>query len=171
MKLALTHIVVVILILICFPSLMGMGADILEWSALKFPDIALPNITTRDSQVSNSSSLTLTTTGDAEISADNTTAVQLTHATSGDTLVTEYKLTFDNVGGTTGVGTGEGGGDEWQLYNVFLTTGTEGDVTWVPDDNDVKVTLSVRASNYSGQLADAGDYSAAQTLTVFWVGP
>jgi len=44
-------------------------------------------------------------------------------------------------------------------------------VTHIPDDNDVQVTLYVRASNYTDQLADADDYSATQTLTVYWSGP
>ena len=40
----------------------------------------------------------------------------------------------------------------------------------VPDDNDVKVTLSVRAKNYTNQLANASEYTATQTLTVTWAG-
>ncbi|GAF68490.1 unnamed protein product, partial [marine sediment metagenome] len=151
--------------LIFLPILMGAE---MYWTSENFDPISLPNITSRNNQVSDSSSLILTTSGDAEISANNNVAAQLSCT---DTLVTEYKLTFDNVGGTTGIGTGEDGGSEWQLYSVFLTTGTEGNVTHVPDDNDVEVTLYVRASNNPDEVSDSDTYNATQTLTVTWVGP
>jgi hypothetical protein len=54
-------------------------------------------------------------------------------------------------------------------YDSFLITPAY--VTHIPDDNDVKVTLSVIVSNYAGELANAGTYTATQTLTVHWVGP
>lgn len=161
MKLALTHIIVVILILICFPLL--MGADFMYWSG-NFSPITLQNIGNRDQVRQGNSQITLFTSGDAEISADNSDAARLTKS-GGDSLYTEYKLEFD------GNGTSETGGSavDFTSYDSFLSSPAT--VTHIPDDNDVQVTLYVRASNYTGQLADAGDYSATQTLTVHWAGP
>jgi hypothetical protein len=141
-------------------------AEFMYWSGDFSPStIELANIANRTDAPEGSSQITLSTSGNAEISADNTTAAQLTYVTSGDKLVTEYKLTFDgdgdpNTGGET---------VNWTLHNNFLTTPSA--VTHFPGDDAVQVTLSVRASNYTGQLADAGDYSATQTLTVSWVVP
>ncbi len=161
MKLALTHIIVVILILVCFPLL--MGADFMYWSG-NFSPIALQNIENRDQVREGSSSTILFTSGDAEISADNTDATRLTEP-GGDSLYTEYKLEFD------GDGASKTGGStvDFTSYDSFLSSPVP--VTYVPDDSDVEVTLSVRVSNYTVQLANAGDYSATQTLTVSWFGP
>jgi len=137
--------------------------DFLHWEGFaNFGPIALENIGNRNQVREGSSSLSLTLNGNATISADNTAAAQLTHATSGDTLVTEYKLTFDgdgdpNTGGET---------VDWTPYNDFLTTPS--DVTYFTGDEDVEVTLHVRASNAAGTLADAGTYTATQTLTASW---
>ena len=160
MRLALTHIIVVILILLCFPLL--MGADFMYWRS-NFSPITLQNIGSRGQVSQGSSQVTLFTNGDAEISADNSTAAQLSSA--GDTLVTEYKLTFDGDGsGATG-----GTGTNYETYDRFLTTAAP--VTHVTGDDDVEVTVHVKASNYANDLADAGTYTATQTLTVHWVGP
>ena len=161
MKLALTHIIVVILILTCFPLL--IGADFMYWSG-NFAPITLENIGNREQVRQGTSQITLFTSGDAEISADNTDTARLTEP-GGDSLYTEYKLDFD------GDGISKTGGSmvDYTSYDTFLSSPAT--VTHIPDDNDVQVTLYVRASNYSGQLADAGDYSATQTLTVYWSGP
>jgi hypothetical protein len=98
-----------------------------------------------------------------EISADHSTEAQLSSA--GDTLVTEYRLTFDGDGSSK---TGRTDTD-YKTYDIFLTPAA--DVTYVADDNDVVVTLHVKASNYANDLANAGTYTAKQTLTVHWVGP
>ncbi len=142
----------------------GAGeSDFIHWAGFaNFGPIALGNIGNRDQVSQGSSSLSLTLNVNATISADNTAAAQLTHATSGDTLVTEYKLTFDgdgdpNTGGET---------VDWTPYNNFLTTPSA--VTYFTGDEDVEVTLYVRASNAAGTLADAGTYSATQTLTASW---
>jgi biopolymer transport protein ExbD len=134
-----------------------------------FAQIELPNISSQSQTPQSSATVTLYLSGNAQITADDTTAAQLSCAT--DTLVTEYKLTFDSAGGTTGVGTGGDGGTEWQSYDTFLKTGTEGDVTYVADDNDVQVTLWVKASNNADEVADSDTYNATQTLTISWVGP
>jgi hypothetical protein len=161
MKLRVPHIIVVILILLCLP--LFMGADFMYWSG-NFSPIALGNIGNRDQVCQGSSQVTLFTSGDAEISADNTDAARLAEP-GGDSLYTEYKLEFD------GDGVSKTGGStvDFTGYDLFLSSPAT--VTHIPDDNDVQVTLYVRASNYTGQMADAGNYSATQTLTVYWIGP
>jgi hypothetical protein len=162
MKLALTHIIVVILILLCLPLL--MGADFMYWDApKKFATIALANITNQGDRPEASQPLVLYTNVDAEISADTGTAAQLTHATSGDTLVTEYMLTDNGDGINTTGGTDQ---TVYTDYATFLSTAYA--ITHVADYNEVTVTLHVRASNSAGELADAGSYTAMQTLTVHW---
>ncbi len=162
MKLKVTHIIAaVILTLICFPLL--MGADFMYWDG-NFSPITLQNIGNRDQVREGNSQITLFTSGDAEISADNSDAARLTEP-GGDSLYTEYKLDFDG----DGVSKTGGSSVDFTSYDSFLSSPAT--VTHIPDDNDVEVTLYVRASNYSGQLADAGDYSATQTLTVYWSGP
>ena len=161
MKLRVTHIIVVILILTCFPLL--IGADFMYWSG-NFSPITLQNIGNRDHVREGNSQITLFTSGDVEISADNSDAARLTEP-GGDSLYTEYKLDFD------GDGVSKTGGStvDFASYDSFLSSPAT--VTHIPDDNDVEVALYVRASNYSGQLANAGDYSATQILTVHWSGP
>ena len=143
-----------------FCSSLLLGADYIEWIG-NFDPINLTTMDMQSSQPSGSSTISLLTSVHVSISADN--AAQLDSGT--DNLVTEYKLTFDDVGGTTGVDT-----PDWENYDVFLTIGTEGDVTYVPDDNEVEVTFYARASNPAGRVADAGSYSTTQTLTASWAG-
>lgn len=162
MKLTVPHIIAVVtLTLICFP--LFMGADFMYWDG-NFGPIALLNIQNRDQVREGSSYTILFTSGNAEISADNTDAARLTEP-GGDSLRTEYKLEFD------GDGVSKTGGPtvNFTSYDSFLSSPVS--VTHVPDYNDVKVTLSARASNYPEQLANAGTYTAIQTLTVHWVGP
>jgi hypothetical protein len=140
-----------------------LGQDFMYWED-DFEPIILDDLTARDGVSEGEAQIKLFTSGDAEISADNTDAARLTEP-GGDSLYTEYKLKFD------GNGTSKTGGSSvsFTSYDSFLSTPAY--VTHVPDDNDVKVTLSVKASNYDGQLANAGTYTATQTLTVHWVGP
>jgi len=160
MKLTVTHIAVsVSLALICSPMLV---ASIMIWSG-EFDPIVLQDIQSKDQVREGSSSAEIQTDGNAEISANNTTTAQLSSAT--DTLVTEYKLTFDG----DGVSTTGGSTVDFTSYDSFLSSPAP--VSYVADDDFVMVTLYVRATNYAGDLADAGTYSAAQTLTVHWVGP
>ena len=148
------------LIVLCSSSHL-VGEDYMEWVS-NFSDISLSAISSQSDQPSGSSTISLLTSGNAAISADN--AAQLTNGS--DDLITEYKLIFDDAGGTTGVDT-----PDWELYDVFLTVGNEGDITYVADDNEVDVTLWVRVSNPADRVADAGSYSVTQTLTASWVGP
>lgn len=161
MKLAVTYIIVVILVLICLPLL--TGADFMYWDG-DFSPIELLNIGNRSQVREGSSFIILFTSGNAEISADNSDAARLTEP-GGDSLYTEYKLEFD------GDGVSKTGGStvDFTSYDSFLSSPVS--VTYVPDYNDVQVTLSVRVSNYPNQLANASDYTATQTLTVSWVGP
>ncbi len=132
--------------------------EIIEWAAASFDTIAIANITNQGDTPSASESLVLYTNCDLDITADNTATAQLTKTT--DTLVTEYKLEYDGDGGTA---TG-GATVNWTEYDTFLS-GAGSAVTHVTLDGAVNVTLSARASNAAGTLADAGDYTATQTLT------
>ena len=161
MKLTATQtITFVCLALICSSVL--MSEDFMYWES-NFAPVVLADLTTQSQIESGSSNVTLFTNGDAEISADNTATAQLSYGT--DSLVTEYRLTFSGDGSSA---TG-GSTVDWTVYDSFLTTPAA--VTHVPDDNDVVVTLYVRASNYADDVADAGTYTATQTLTAHWVGP
>ncbi|MCK4283705.1 MAG: hypothetical protein KAX44_05260, partial [Candidatus Brocadiae bacterium] len=117
-------------------------------------------ITTRTDQPTGSSTATLLMDGDVEIFAENGVAARLN--AGGDFLTTEYKLEFDG-GPTTGPTV------DYTLYGSFLSDGVL--VTHVSGDNDVDVTLTVRASIPAGDVANAATYTATQTLTATWVGP
>ena len=160
MKLKLSSILIA-LILISLSTELLIGS-FMDWDS-NFGPIALPNIASREQISEGSSSANLSINGDVEISADNSAAAQLSSA--GDTLVTEYKLTFD---GRPPSKTGAPD-TTYQTYDQFLTTPVY--ITHKRHENDVVVTLHVRASNYANDVADAGTYSATQTLTVHWVGP
>jgi hypothetical protein len=137
--------------------------DSMYWVG-NFGPISLGHLTTQADIKTASSSTTLFTTGDCEISADHTVAARLS-GPAGCTLITEYKLEFDGDGsGKTGAAT-----VDFSTYDTFLASPLR--ITHVPYDDDVVITLSVRARNNPNNLADAGDYTAAQTLTVHWVGP
>ncbi len=124
----------------------------------------LSNITTRGAVSTGNATARLLLNGDAELSADNTTTAQLS-GPGGDTLITKYRLTFDGNGlGATGAG--EVG---YASYESFLNTPVL--ITHVGGDDDVQVTLYARAEHDAGNVANAGAYSATQTLTVSWVGP
>jgi len=165
-KLILGYILLVLVLIFVWSELL-MGADYMYWDApKKFATIALANITNQGDRPEASQPLVLYTNGDAEISADTGTAAQLKSA-SNDTLVTEYRLTFSGDG-TTKTGAAA---TSYQSYEQFLTPLHSVVITHVADYNDVTVTLHVRASNYANDLADAGTYTATQTLTVHWVGP
>jgi len=162
MKFQISYSIVFAVVLTFLCSVLVMSQDFMYWES-DFDAITMPDITTRDTESEGEGEATLFTSGDAEISADNSTTAQLSSAT--DTLVTEYKLRFDGDGSSATGGTDT----TYVSYDSFLTTPAA--ITYVSDDNDVDVTLHVRAGNYAGQLANAGTYTATQTLTVHWVGP
>lgn len=163
MKLRVTHIIASVCLALIYSALLVQGQEQMRWQG-SFDTISLPNIQTRDQVSTGSSSIVLNTTGNAEISADNTDAAKLTEP-SGDSLYTEYKLEFDGDGVSSTGGTTV----DFTSYDSFLTSSAQ--VTYVFGDKWVTVTLSVRASNYANQLANAGTYSATQTLTAAWVDP
>ncbi|KPK64406.1 MAG: hypothetical protein AMK73_04640 [Planctomycetes bacterium SM23_32] len=137
--------------------------DVLSWAG-NFGSINLPALDTRDAVSTGSATETLILDGDAELSADNGAAARLT-GPGGDVLSTEYQLTFDGDGGSdTGAAT-----VDFTPYDSFLASPVL--IAHVLGDDAVQVTLHVRAQNFAGQLANAGAYSATQTLTASWVGP
>jgi len=79
------------------------------------------------------------------------------------TLVTSYMLT-DNGDGTNTTG----GADQtsYTVYSSFLSPAYI--ITHVAGDGAVVITLYAKAENPSGEVADAGSYSAIQTLTAAW---
>jgi hypothetical protein len=165
MKPIVNHIAVVAILFACLPLL--LGADFMEWAPGNF-NIVIPNITNRGDAPFASKSLVLYTNGNVHITAINTTAAQLTldrGKPSNDTLETKYMLTDDG-----GDGTGDTGGTDQIVYTDY-TAFLEGSgyaIIYVPDDNEVTVTLHVKAYNFDSTLADAGLYEATQTLTVSW---
>lgn len=141
---------------------MHVYADFMTLSG-DFDGIVLANITSQGQVSEDSSTVTLSLDGDAEITADNSILSQLSCAT--DTLVTEYKLSFDGDGSSA---TG-GSNTSYETYDSFLSTPS--DVTHVVSDDDVDVTLFVKVRNNSNEVADSDTYLATQTLTVTWTGP
>jgi hypothetical protein len=134
-------------------------AGIMEWSG-NFAGIDLADITTQAGIVTDSATITLYTNGDVDISAENTVTARLTKGSS--VLVTEYRLEYDG-NGTTATG---GSTVDYTVYGSFLSPASH--VTHISADGAVDVTLRVRASNPVGNLADAGAYTATQTLTATW---
>ena len=141
--------------------------QIIEW-ADNFAGISLAQINAQGDTPSDNETQTLYINCNVEISADNTATAQLSSAT--DTLVTEYQLADDGDGsattGASGAAEGASGIASWTGYDTFLSTALA--VTHVDTDGAVDITLSVRASNSAGEVADAGAYSATQTLTASW---
>ena len=135
--------------------------QIIEWAAPKaFDTIAIPNITAQGDTPSASKSLVLYTNCDLDIIADKSATARLTKTT--DTLVTEYKLNYDAE--ADGADTWGVPSADWEDYTTFLGAGGSAG-THETLDGAVNVTLSARASNAAGTLADAGNYAATQTLT------
>ena len=159
MKYTLTYIIAAVVLILIRTELIK-GADFMDLD--DFPPIVLPAISNQSDLSENSAVATLYTSGDAEISADNSGAAQLSFGV--DDLVTEYKLAFDGDGASATGGTPT----SYEAYDSFLTTAAA--VTHVADDNEAEITLYVRASNPAGEVADAGAYIATQTLTVHWTG-
>lgn len=137
--------------------------SIMEWSG-NFSTIALPPITTQAIAQTAYQSTTLYTNGDVHITADNTTAAQLKLGTDpNQTLVTSYMLEDDGDGSTTTGGTDQG---SYTLHGSFLSTAYA--ITHVAGDGADIIYLYAKAENPSGEVADAGNYSAIQTLTASW---
>jgi hypothetical protein len=182
MKLLNCHIIITVLALTCLSTVI-CADDYMYWNNFVPNSISLSNISYRTDTSEGSAIITLNTSGNAEITADHGTAAQLTYSgtrtnrTIKDTLVTKYQISTDGDGvhatGATAAAVSASHSDEWTTYDNFLTTAPLAitHVTPVHDDNDVEVTLHVQASNTDGKLADSGEYTATQTLTVHWIGP
>jgi len=138
-------------------------AQTMQWDG-HFSAINLPSLTSTGDTVTGHSTQRLVLTGDAEISADNNSIAQLS-GPGAEVLRTEYRLDFDG----TGSGSSGAGGTVWAEHDSFLLPAVQ--ITHAVGDDDVNVTLHVRASMMGTGAADAGTYSATQTLTVSWVGP
>ena len=136
-------------------------SEIMEWGGA-FPAINLASITTQSQQVMGTATTTLYTNGNVDITADNTTSSRLT-SSGGATLVTEYSLSYSGDGV---VATG-GSTVPYATYDVFLSSPSL--VTHVTGSGAVVLTLGVRASNQTGNVAEATSYSSTQTLTATWV--
>lgn len=137
--------------------------NIMEWSGNFTTGISLTNIAAQGTSVNGSDATTLYTNGDVTLTADLT--AQLTESGAGtDTLVTQYKLEFDG-NGTTATGASN---TSYALHSAFLSGGKT--VTHYAEDGAVSITLFAQASNDSGNVADANDYAATQTLTATWAG-
>ena len=141
-------------------------ADIMEWSG-NFSAIALSDITTLTSAPTGSGTATLYTNGNVDITADIVgTEAQLSLGTDpNQTLVTSYMLT-DDGGSDDGGGTGGTDQGSYTVYGSFLSPAYV--ITHVAGDGAVVITLYAKAENPSGEVADAGSYSAIQTLTAAW---
>jgi hypothetical protein len=146
-------------LMVCAASAPMPAEDSMYWGG-DFGAIAL-HLTSREIPAEGSAVITLYTTGDVHISANNSgTAARLTRGS--DFLITEYRLVYDSNGGTTGSEV------PYTAYNLFLAAPS--DVTHALGDDEVEVTLWVRASNQAGNVADAGDYTATLILTASWAG-
>jgi len=156
-----SYIIITVLVLAFLPT--GLCAeDYMNWSS-NFDPIALLSIASQAQIREGSATITLNTSGNAQISADNTASAQLSCST--DTLVTEYRLSFDGDGSSATGGTDT----SYETYDSFISTPVA--VTYVVSDDTVQVTLYVRASNNPDEVSDSDTYNATQTLTVSWVGP
>lgn len=135
-----------------------------EWAG-NFSTIALSTITAKASAPTGSQTATLYTNGDVDITADNIgTEAQLKLGTDpNQTLVTSYMLTDDGDGITT-----TGGTDQvaYTGYATFLSSAYA--ITHVAGDGADVITLYAKAENPPSEVADAGAYSAIQTLTATW---
>ena len=139
---------------------------LLEWegnfTAIAAADMSA-HITNQNSVVTGSSTQTLFTNGDVILTADNDADSELDTDSDTDQLVTEYSLSYDGNGSAA---TG-GSAVAYTEYDTFLTGGGSA-CTHVSTDGAVEVTLGVRASNDTHNVADAGDYTATQTITATW---
>jgi len=133
---------------------------VMEWAG-DFSNISLTAISGQADTPEGSQVQTLYTNCNLEISADTSTTARLSSAT--DVLTTKYKLSYDGDGVTATGGTGVA---TWTDYSTFLSTASA--VTHKDTDGAVDVTLYVQASNPGGRVADAGAYTATQTLTASW---
>ena len=167
------HIVFATLALTILPTVI-CALNEYQWGTVTNIDIDTQDghITSQGDVRVGTTTITLNISGDdpeAIITADNSTAAQLTDTDGGatDTLVTKYNLKFDGDGSSKSGGTSMED-DVYVDYDTFLSGGVN--IQYVNGDYDVQVTLSVKVSNRADNVSDSGVYSATQTLTVAWDG-
>jgi hypothetical protein len=159
--------------------------SIIEWEGANFAAINLntqaAHITAQAQAPAGSAVYTLWTNSNVALSADNTTASQLTHSRGGgagveDTLVTKYMIHTDGDGdaiagisktGATDVALAASAATAWTTYNNFLATPLA--ISHYNTDGATEVTLEVQATNDTDNVADRGAYTAVQTITATWV--
>ncbi len=154
--------------------------QIVEWEGPNIPAIGIAAITSQAAVPDSNEVFTLWVNCNVNLTADNTeTVARLAHASTGDYLVTKYKISTDQAG-TEGTGTGATTGavdasssDEWTVHSDFLKAEVTAPlaITHIDNDGAVEVTLYVQASNdMTGQkeVADAGNYACTQTITATW---
>ncbi|HBG25499.1 MAG: hypothetical protein A2Y10_14560 [Planctomycetes bacterium GWF2_41_51] len=172
MKSLISHLVYAILAVTILPITICAENEY-AWRSATFPNIDIDTqdpdgpINSQSSVRNGSAMLILDVSGfdaDAVLTADNSAAAQLHSAT--DTLITEYKVTFDGDGVN---GTGGTSMENYVPYNDFLSGGGL-NIQYKEGDTEVEVTLHVQASNRNDNVADSGIYTATQTLTITWDG-
>jgi hypothetical protein len=158
---------------------------IIEWDTHDFATFVIDldaqnngHIIAQGTILEGSATTTLWTNCNVKLSADNLTdpnMALLTHQrtdTHGhhDALVTKYKITTDGDGdpytGATLGAIGASSSTTWTDYDQFIATPLA--ITHVNTDGNVEVTLWVQASNDTDNVADAGLYTATQTITAAW---
>jgi hypothetical protein len=177
MKLLKCYIVIVVLALAFSPAI--IYAEYLWHSRdLDPPNISLGSISHQGDEREGSATIILDvndTVPEAYITAETSSVSQLTYTgvdrVIKDTLVTEYWIETDgdgvNSSGATEQAVIDSSAHIWTAYDHFLTTPLK--ITYRSGDSDgAVVTLHVKASNITDNVADSGLYSATQTLTVSW---
>ena len=138
--------------------------QIVEWEGAAYAAINLATIDDKGDVPDGNSVYTLWLNCNVSLTADNTAAAELDNDPPGsDTLVTEYKVTYDGDGDPDTGGTDT----DWATYNNFIS-GSGSAITHVDNDGAVEIRLRARASNRTDEVADAGDYTCTQTLTATW---
>jgi len=137
--------------------------QICEWEGANFAAINLTTIDEKGETPEGSAVYTLWLNCNVALTADNAATAQLDNVDDGgsDTLNTEYKVAYDDVGGTTGADTA------YEDYSTFIN-GAGSAITHVDGDGAVEITLWAKAFNNTDEVADAGVYQATQTLTAAW---
>lgn len=118
------------------------------------------------------STFTMWTNVNTTLTADNVgTTAQLEEDGGGtDLLTTKYKLSADGDGSTTTGDTAasisSNGSDVFEVHSTFLTPGLA--IVHIALDGATEITLEVEATNPADEAANAGTYSATQTITATW---
>jgi hypothetical protein len=135
-------------------------AETVEWSQTSFNDIDLGELNNRNKQTEGQSAIMLYTNGDVMITADNSSAAQLSNGPYK--LQTQYQLKYDG----SGIAQTGGTPTEWCTYDTFLKQASE--ILHAEKDGAVMVILSVKAETDEIKPGSGGEYYATQTLTVCW---